>query len=533
MILNSKRYDALDMTSAAEFGTLKDTMYYSFWADGTIFYESNGFNIAVSGDFPPMPNGSTDPRSYYPGTTKITAVDVFGFTNSKGWILMTDEGITLDKFYSARTIDGLLNLTEARNINGSYYNDNLLGGNSDDRLVGFEGGDVVRGRAGADTIDGGDGNDDLFGDTGEDNIEGGSGQDLLEGGSGNDYLAGGTGDDTLNGGEGSDILIGNSGADRMVGGIGNDTYYVDDVTDVIIELAGSGSDTVFTGMSYSLAPGRYIEILAATSIGGTAAINLTGNEIAQRIGGNNGVNVLSGGGGNDNLFGYDGNDVLNGGVGADRMFGGLGNDRFYVDNAGDTVFEAANQGTDSIYTSVHYTLAAWQSVEVIATTSVAGTVAINLAGNNLGQQILGNNGANRLVGDGGNDTLTGNGGNDLLLGGVGNDRLTGGAGFDKFVFDTALNPISNVDRITDFSVPQDTIVLENAIFKGIAAGTLTASAFVKNTTGLAADANDRIIYETDTGKLFYDSNGNAAGGSVHFATVSPNLALTNADFQVI
>jgi Ca2+-binding RTX toxin-like protein len=56
---------------------------------------------------------------------------------------------------------------------------------------------------------------------------------------------------------------------------------------------------------------------------------------------------------------------------------------------------------------------------------------------------------------------------------------------------------------------------------------------VKNTTGLAADANDRIIYETDTGRLFYDSNGNAAGGSVHFATLAPNVALSNVDFQVI
>jgi Ca2+-binding RTX toxin-like protein len=84
-------------------------------------------------------------------------------------------------------------------------------------------------------------------------------------------------------------------------------------------------------------------------------------------------------------------------------------------------------------------------------------------------------------------------------------------------------------------VIDDTIRLENAVFTKLtlAGKPLASSAFLKNTSGLAADANDRIIYETDTGKLFYDSNGSAAGGSVHFATLSKNLALTYADFLVI
>ncbi|MBP2238491.1 Ca2+-binding RTX toxin-like protein [Sinorhizobium kostiense] len=67
---------------------------------------------------------------------------------------------------------------------------------------------------------------------------------------------------------------------------------------------------------------------------------------------------------------------------------------------------------------------------------------------------------------------------------------------------------------------------------GAKLGTLSADMFWKSTSGAAHDAKDRIFYEIDTGKLFYDSNGNAAGGAVHFATLSANLALTNADFLI-
>jgi Ca2+-binding RTX toxin-like protein len=82
---------------------------------------------------------------------------------------------------------------------------------------------------------------------------------------------------------------------------------------------------------------------------------------------------------------------------------------------------------------------------------------------------------------------------------------------------------------------QDTIRLENAMMPALGShvGMLASTAFWKSTTGLARDASDRIIYETDTGWLNYDSNGSVAGGSVHIAQLSPNLALTHADFVVI
>ena len=114
--------------------------------------------------------------------------------------------------------------------------------------------------------------------------------------------------------------------------------------------------------------------------------------------------------------------------------------------------------------------------------------------------------------------------------------ITGGAGNDLFVFDLKPHASTNHTTITDFGIVggnNDEIYLENAIFTTLRAGGLVDDAFVANLTGKAADAEDRIIYETDTGKLFYDTNGNADGGAIQFALLTANLALTNNDFMVI
>jgi serralysin len=96
-----------------------------------------------------------------------------------------------------------------------------------------------------------------------------------------------------------------------------------------------------------------------------------------------------------------------------------------------------------------------------------------------------------------------------------------------------LNGTNNVDRIVDFSVADDRISLDDAIFGALSPGALVADAFAANTSGAAQDAGDRVVYETDTGRLYYDSNGNRAAGSVLFATPNASLALTAADFRVV
>ncbi len=132
----------------------------------------------------------------------------------------------------------------------------------------------------------------------------------------------------------------------------------------------------------------------------------------------------------------------------------------------------------------------------------------------------------------GADTLIGGSGSDLLDGGLAADTLTGGAGEDFFRFSTALGN-GNVDRITDFNVVQDTILLDNLIFTNLGDdGALALGAFHKSAAGVAHDANDRIIYDTDSGRLSYDADGNGQGAAVQFAQLGTNL-IPSSDFVII
>jgi Ca2+-binding RTX toxin-like protein len=222
-----------------------------------------------------------------------------------------------------------------------------------------------------------------------------------------------------------------------------------------------------------------------------------------------GTDRLYSGAGNNRLFGGDGNDTLMGGAGADYLSGGLGSDRaaYTTSKAGITVSLAnASLNTGDAKGDT------FNSVE-------------NLTGSDFSDTLYGTNGVNVISGGAGNDTIKGY---------RGNDTLAGGSGKDQFVFASALSGTSNVDTITDFRAVDDTIRLDNAYFASLTTlGTLSAAAFRANTTGLAQDSSDRIIYETDTGELYYDANGNAAGGAVLFAKVGPGLGITNADFVVI
>jgi serralysin len=391
----------------------------------------------------------------------------------------------------------------------------------------------------------------------------------------------GSGDrDTLRGTAGADNLDGQVGADTMAGRLGDDFYFVDHGGDVATELVGEGTDRVFASVTYTLNAGSHIETLSTTNNAGTGAINLTGNELTNTLIGNAGANTLDGGAGADSLYGFGGDDFfyvdnagdavfegagagtdrifasvtyvlgagvqvetlsttnnagtdainltgnalvnsltgnagnnsLNGSGGADTLFGLGGDDFYFVDNAADAVFEGAGLGTDRVFASVSYTLAASMHVETMSTTDSAGVNAINLTGNELANSLIGNAGSNVLDGKGGNDTLNASGGTDT------------------FRFTTALGA-GNVDAIQGFVVADDTIEIDNAVFTGLAGGALAAGAF--RIGAAAADADDRIIYNSVAGTLLFDADGNGAGAAVQFATISVGLAMTSADFIVI
>ncbi|MBK6703394.1 MAG: calcium-binding protein [Caulobacteraceae bacterium] len=246
-----------------------------------------------------------------------------------------------------------------------------------------------------------------------------------------------------------------------------------------------------------------------------------------------GLQQVSGRSPHESLYGFDGNDTLDGGAGADTMFGANGNDIYVVDDAGDVFIEvSAGGGTDLVLTSVTRNLTA--NIENLVLTgggSITGYGNVldnNLVGNVANNSLYGFDGADELNGQGGDDLLFGGNGDDVLDGSSGTDTLTGAAGADTFAFSTSLGP-SNVDTIVGFSVADDTIELAQSVFS-MSVGALDANAFVIGAA--AADADDRIVYNSSTGQLFYDADGNGAGAQVLFAVMAPGLALTSADFII-
>ncbi len=339
----------------------------------------------------------------------------------------------------------------------------------------------------------------------------------LIGGGGNDKLYGGAQNDLLEGGTGNDLLDGKGGGDEMVGGAGNDSYIVDSAGDETTEASGGGTDKVTTGLyTYELAAN--VENLTMTGV----ATYGFGNNLNNTITGNANANVLFGGGGKDKLDGKGG---------ADAMEGGDGDDTYYVDNVGDEVIEtnssANGGGKDTVNFSLNnegYGLGA--NVE---NGNAIGSGTQDLYGNELANTLTSKGNSNAfthsLYGGGGKDTLKGGNGSDRLDGGTGADILTGGGGNDTFVF-SVLETSANKDTIKDFNFANDLIVFMSSAFGGLAGA---AGQSLGNSVALqdmffvgtsAGDAEDRIIYDTVSGNLWYDEDGSGAAAQILVAVLT-------------
>ncbi len=227
----------------------------------------------------------------------------------------------------------------------------------------------------------------------------------------------------------------------------------------------------------------------------------------------------------EGLIGSSYNDVFYGN-GAARLKGGRGNDT-YIIKARDYVEEAVNGGWDTVVVKTSHTLAANAQIEVLKLSGLSTRTPASLTGSNI---------ANEIRGHAGNNTLKGQGGNDTIYGGAGNDRLYGGSGKDTFVFNTAPNKTYNVDRIYDFNPVYDSFRLENSVFTKLGKGTPTgvkfkSDMFVKGPR--AQDQEDRIIYDSKTGALYYDKDGTGSAAQIKIAALNKGLKLTYADFFVV
>lgn len=292
-------------------------------------------------------------------------------------------------------------------------------------------------------------------------------------------ITGTAGDDVIYGTDANALIDGGAGADHMWGGKGDDTFVVDDIGDVVIEVAGEGIDTVRSSIDIQLADDVEIENLTLL---GTAVTGI-GNHLA---------NVITGTAAHNVLYGGAGNDTIDGGAGADHMWGGEGDDTFIVDDAGDVVIEAAGQGNDTIMSRISYGLSDMVEVENLI---LLGN-AITGVGNYLDNYILGNAESNNLYGGAGNDTLDGGAGGDLMWGGAGDDTYVvdnaqydlvtefAGEGTDRVFASVSYTLTANVENLTltGTAVTGTGNALDNAITGNAAANQLLG--------GLGADTLD-------------------------------------------
>ncbi|WP_058635439.1 calcium-binding protein [Aureimonas ureilytica] len=269
---------------------------------------------------------------------------------------------------------------------------------------------------------GGDGrgtvdNDVIYGTEGNDIIFGNYGDDVLFGEGGDDFF-------TLTHANGTDFYDGGSGYDVISVNHSSTAHFVN-YSEIGIALLKDIEEIRSDGVRPT-----YLRIENTVDLSNTKLVNIL------EIRGSSANNYIIGSAQDDKIFGYEGNDTLDGGLGSDTLTGGVGDDTYRINSAGDVIVEAANEGTDTVQSSISYTLGS--NLEHLTLT---GTSAINGTGNAGNNQLLGNSAANVLSGGDGNDVLNGLGGADTLIGGNGDDTYyvdnsndivteTAGAGID-------------------------------------------------------------------------------------------------------
>jgi Ca2+-binding RTX toxin-like protein len=388
----------------------------------------------------------------------------------------------------------------------------------------------------------------MMGTAGDDVITGTASDDVVFAGDGNDQIDGGGGNDILNGGSGQDHFVAEPGNDIIVGGADTDTYDASAATHpVTIDLQQAIASGVDIGTDHLSS----IEIVIGgagddTIIGAADTVYIDGGAGADTIYGGPGDDEISGGAGTDTIYGGAGDDLIDvAGSDNDVIDGGSGFN--YLEVQADNTYLAFNSFTNiqeidgNGYSDVRVVGASGDDHIDLSSVYLYGVDAIDggdgndtITGGLDNDTVLGGNGNDVLDGSDGSDVVDGGAGDDTLYASFGNDTLIGGSGADTFVFNS-----SNLDTqtISDFVSGEDTIRLSQAGSGGyagfdaiLATGQLDPSLFH---VGSSADnADERIIYNPDTGALYYDADGNGPGYQVEIAQLAPHTILASSDIIV-
>ncbi|WP_431265325.1 Ig-like domain-containing protein [Roseateles chitinivorans] len=346
------------------------------------------------------------------------------------------------------TVLSSIDYTLGANVENLVLSGNAVkgtGNQQDNRITGNDMDNVLAGGGGRDTLIGGRGNDHYVVDGADDVIveQYGEGVDSVESsvsytlganienltltGTGNLDGIGNAGNNVIIGTSGNNRIDGGAGADTLIGGEGDDTYIVDNVGDVVVELAGEGHDTVESSVDYTLADGLEdlrLKLGAHVGIGNAADNVIEGLAMDGSDHGDDGRVTMRGEGGNDTLISN---------LGGDRMIGGTGDDTYVINKLGfdGEIIEAADEGIDTVRSYANIELSA--NVENLTLLGYADRGV----GNELANVIIAAEHGSQIFGLAGDDTLVGNAGDDLLDGGTGADLMSGGGGDDRYVVDDA------------------------------------------------------------------------------------------------
>ena len=322
-------------------------------------------------------------------------------------------------------------------------------------------------------------------------IVGDSGKDLIYGSLMDDVISGGATADALHGRGGDDTIDGGLGNDTMYGGPGSDVYIVDNAQDKIDERGRwAGTDHVVASVSYRI-DRAHVETLELV---GDAVIGV-GNSLQNVITGN------------------DANNILDGNRENDTMIGGLGNDTYFIRAPRDKAVEAADAGVDSVKAFRSYRLD--DHVERLYIQNVIGSD---------GQEVAGING----FGNTENNLIYGNDTANILGGETGRDVLFGRGGADQFRFEHMGR--HHHDKIGDFDAGEGDVIALKGSFFGVARGALDADLF--HAGRVAAEADDRFVFDADLGRLYYDANGAETGGVQLVAILTNGAEIDAGDILI-
>ena len=524
-------------------GAGDDTYVLTSWHNAMIFeFNEPGSNFDTL-VLPVLPSAVTASRSYNDsmgtGTMddlRLNAAGQIGDIVLRGYFSTPDNSNKVEQIRFAdgttwSVADVLANNDDYRTTDGDDFG--IYGYRWNDVIDGHGGNDLIEGLQGDDSLAGGAGQDSLYGDEGNDTVSGDEGNDTLYGdtyqstwtGDGNDVLNGGAGNDTLYGAGGNDTLDGGADNDSLYGGDGNDTYVITrgSARDIVSDSAGS--DRLL--MSPDILPSDVTLWRDGTDLMVVVDQNVVQTRIQYQFSSSSTpIDSIT----FDDGTVWDAAAILARTVTGtpNAMTGTAGDDTFVVDNSGDTITEGAGQGTDTVQSSV-----SWSLGTNLENLTLTGFLDLNGYGNSAANVLTGNSGNNILNGMDGQDTLVGGLGddtyyvkdtdNDVVIEAAGGGVDTISAEVDEYYSATGYLLPDNVENLQAWTFWHDpTWVNGNALDNVISVD----SSYSGNQINGGAGADTLILTGNGTALFYVDNPGDVIVASSTGNTVVSSLSWT-------